>query len=164
MLDANDVELLQKVFSKYADQDGLMTKADVKQVPAIAQLLVSSTQMHPVCCFLFMETVGRSLLLACLGFSVRIKIALELLRDNNAGKNINVYLRNWHAQEVFFSSSVMYVTESQPNSYCYYLQVDGDILEEELSEIWDKSPKFPDVDIAEERIDVDSFVQGMLFG
>ena len=41
MLDANNVELLQSVFEKYADKDGLMTKLNVMQVPAIAQMLVS---------------------------------------------------------------------------------------------------------------------------
>lgn len=42
MLDANNLELLQTVFEKYdADKDGLMTKVDVTQVPAIAQMLVS---------------------------------------------------------------------------------------------------------------------------
>ena len=43
ILDASNVELLQDVFSKYADKDGLMTKLNVMQVPAIAQLLVSTT-------------------------------------------------------------------------------------------------------------------------
>eukprot|EP00977_Amphora_coffeiformis_P004580 scaffold987_cov183-Amphora_coffeaeformis.AAC.8 len=74
VLDANNVELLQKVFDQYSDKDGLMTKADVTQVPAISQLLK-----------------------------------------------------------------------------------DGDLLPEELTEIWDSAPKFPDV--MEDRIDVDSFVQ-----
>lgn len=41
VLDANDVELLQKVFAKYSDKDGLMTRDEVMQVPAISQLLVS---------------------------------------------------------------------------------------------------------------------------
>jgi hypothetical protein len=35
----------------------------------------------------------------------------------------------------------------------------GDVLIEELNDIWDAAPKFPDVDTADVRIDVDSFVQ-----
>ena len=46
VLDANDVELLQKVFDQYSDKDGLMTKADVMRVPAISQLLVSILQLE----------------------------------------------------------------------------------------------------------------------
>lgn len=40
-------------------------------------------------------------------------------------------------------------------------QTDGDLMKEELTEIWDAAPKFPEVDVSDERIDVDSFVQGM---
>jgi hypothetical protein len=39
------------------------------------------------------------------------------------------------------------------------VQVDGDLMTEELTLIWDKAPKFPEVDVSEERIDVDAFVQ-----
>jgi len=39
------------------------------------------------------------------------------------------------------------------------LLADGDLLIEEFNDIWDKAPKFPDPETAEERIDVDSFVQ-----
>jgi hypothetical protein len=35
----------------------------------------------------------------------------------------------------------------------------GDILIEELNDIWDAAPKFPDAETADVRIDVDSFVQ-----
>jgi len=36
----------------------------------------------------------------------------------------------------------------------------GDLLQEEFDDIWDKAPKFPDVDeSSQDRIDVDSFVQ-----
>ena len=40
-------------------------------------------------------------------------------------------------------------------------QEDGDLLGEEFDDIWDRAPKFPDVESRseEERIDVDSFVQ-----
>mmetsp|Transcript_22899 Transcript_22899/g.32035 ORF Transcript_22899/g.32035 Transcript_22899/m.32035 type:complete len:631 (+) Transcript_22899:138-2030(+) len=37
------------------------------------------------------------------------------------------------------------------------LLYDGDLLADELNDIWDAAPKFPDV--AQERIDVDSFIQ-----
>ena len=46
VLDANNVELLQKVFDQYSDKDGLMTKVDVMQVPAISQLLVSLSHLE----------------------------------------------------------------------------------------------------------------------
>ena len=39
-----------------------------------------------------------------------------------------------------------------------FLQDDGDLLEQELDDIWEAAPKFPDVS-DEQRIDVDSFVQ-----
>jgi hypothetical protein len=35
----------------------------------------------------------------------------------------------------------------------------GDVLIEELNDIWDAAPKFPDAEAADVRIDVDSFVQ-----
>jgi len=35
----------------------------------------------------------------------------------------------------------------------------GDLLQEELDDIWNAAPKFPDVDGTEKRIDVDSFIQ-----
>jgi hypothetical protein len=38
-------------------------------------------------------------------------------------------------------------------------QLEEDLLAEEFSDIWDKAPKFPDVEESAERIDVDSFVQ-----
>jgi hypothetical protein len=38
-------------------------------------------------------------------------------------------------------------------------QLEEDLLAEEFSDIWDKAPKFPDVEASEERVDVDSFVQ-----
>ena len=38
-------------------------------------------------------------------------------------------------------------------------QADGDLMIEEFNDIWEKAPKFPDPETAEERIDVDSFVQ-----
>jgi hypothetical protein len=40
-----------------------------------------------------------------------------------------------------------------------HTQLEGDLLAEEFSDIWDKAPKFPDVETSDERIDVDSFVQ-----
>jgi hypothetical protein len=40
-IDASDLGLLQKTFAKYADEDGLMTRVEVMQVPGISQLLVS---------------------------------------------------------------------------------------------------------------------------
>jgi hypothetical protein len=43
--------------------------------------------------------------------------------------------------------------------FFFYLQADGDLLEEELDDIWEKAPKFPDVTASAARIDVDSFVQ-----
>ena len=38
-------------------------------------------------------------------------------------------------------------------------QKSGDLLPEELDEIWDEAPKFPNVKEGDERIDVDGFVQ-----
>jgi hypothetical protein len=37
--------------------------------------------------------------------------------------------------------------------------MEEDLLAEEFSDIWNKAPKFPDVEASEERVDVDSFVQ-----
>lgn len=42
---AEDLEALQKLFSKYCDSEGLMTKVAVTQIPAISDLMVSR-----VCC------------------------------------------------------------------------------------------------------------------
>lgn len=39
---AQDLEALQALFAKYCDKQGLMTMADVRKVPAIAELLVRS--------------------------------------------------------------------------------------------------------------------------
>eukprot|EP00980_Cylindrotheca_fusiformis_P011945 scaffold2830_cov131-Cylindrotheca_fusiformis.AAC.66 len=44
-----------------------------------------------------------------------------------------------------------------PLPYC--TQAEGDLLLEELNDIWSVAPKFPDVGGSETRIDVDSFVQ-----
>lgn len=38
-------------------------------------------------------------------------------------------------------------------------QLEGDLLAEEFNDVWDKAPKFPDVETSDERLDVDSFVQ-----
>lgn len=72
---ADDLEALQSLFSRECDEDGLMTKAAIEAVPAIAELVS-----------------------------------------------------------------------------------EGDLLQEELDDIWSAAPKFPDAD-GGERIDVDSFVQ-----
>ena len=39
-VEAKDLEALQKLFSKYCDKEGLMTKEAVKKIPSIAELLV----------------------------------------------------------------------------------------------------------------------------
>lgn len=38
--EASDLEALQRLFTKYCDKEGLMTKTSVTQVPAIAALMV----------------------------------------------------------------------------------------------------------------------------
>ena len=46
--------------------------------------------------------------------------------------------------------------------FCFFkiLQADGDVLPEELNDIWNSASKFPEVDTSKDaRIDVDSFVQ-----
>eukprot|EP00566_Odontella_aurita_P006230 CAMPEP_0113547204 /NCGR_PEP_ID=MMETSP0015_2-20120614/12227_1 /TAXON_ID=2838 /ORGANISM="Odontella" /LENGTH=612 /DNA_ID=CAMNT_0000447735 /DNA_START=294 /DNA_END=2132 /DNA_ORIENTATION=+ /assembly_acc=CAM_ASM_000160 len=73
---SDDGDALQALFSKFCNEDGLMTKEEVRSVPVIAELLT-----------------------------------------------------------------------------------DGDLLPEELEDIWRAAPKFPDVDDKMERVDVDSFVQ-----
>ena len=40
-VEAQDLEALQALFSKYCDEEGLMTKASAMQIPAIADLFVS---------------------------------------------------------------------------------------------------------------------------
>jgi len=40
-VEAEDLEALQSLFSKYCDSDGLMTKEAVSQIPAITELTVS---------------------------------------------------------------------------------------------------------------------------
>jgi len=40
-VEAQDLEALQGLFSKYCDKEGLMTKDAVQQIPLIAELLVS---------------------------------------------------------------------------------------------------------------------------
>lgn len=42
---------------------------------------------------------------------------------------------------------------------CLVQQEEGDLTEGEFNGIWEKAPKFPDLETSEERIDVDSFVQ-----
>ena len=39
-VEAEDLEALQKLFAKYCDQEGLMTKEAVQKIPTIAELLV----------------------------------------------------------------------------------------------------------------------------
>jgi hypothetical protein len=39
-VEAEDLEALQKLFSKYCDSEGLMTKLSVMQIPAISELMV----------------------------------------------------------------------------------------------------------------------------
>lgn len=73
---ADDGDALQALFAKFCNENGLMTKEEVRSVPAIAELLK-----------------------------------------------------------------------------------DGDLLVEELDDIWKIAPKFPDVDGNTERVDVDSFIQ-----
>jgi len=41
-VEAEDLEALQKLFAKYCDQEGLMTKEAVQKIPTIAELLVGS--------------------------------------------------------------------------------------------------------------------------
>jgi len=41
VVEAEDLEALQALFTKYCDKEGLMTKEEVKKVPPIADLLVS---------------------------------------------------------------------------------------------------------------------------
>jgi hypothetical protein len=41
-VEAEDLEALQTLFSKYCDSEGLMTKLIVMQIPAISDLLVRS--------------------------------------------------------------------------------------------------------------------------
>lgn len=70
-VEAEDLEALQALFSKYCDKEGLMTKAAVMKVPAIAELMVSrlctNNALH------LAETL-------CLAHED--SYALELLRDN----------------------------------------------------------------------------------
>ena len=40
-MEAEDLEALQALFTKYCDKEGLMTKDGVKKIPPIAVLLVS---------------------------------------------------------------------------------------------------------------------------
>ncbi len=40
--EARDGEAVQTLFSKYCDNDGLMTKTTLQQIPAVSELLVSS--------------------------------------------------------------------------------------------------------------------------
>ena len=56
--------------------------------------------------------------------------------------------------------SLEWSPDSLSNLLILCLQKDGDLLSEELNEIWEGAPKFPDV--KEDRIDVDSFVQSKL--
>lgn len=75
-VEADDLEALQSLFTKYSDKEGLMAKTDALKVPAIASLLVRTqrqlenyihaTQCKPVMIILH---------------------ALELLRDNAGLKN-----------------------------------------------------------------------------
>jgi hypothetical protein len=39
-VEAQDLDALQQLFSKYCDKEGLMSKQNLEQIPAIAQLLV----------------------------------------------------------------------------------------------------------------------------
>jgi hypothetical protein len=66
-VEAEDLEALQTLFSKYCDSEGLMTKLSVMQIPAISELMVRF-----ICCSCSSSFTR----------SVTIQNALELLHDN----------------------------------------------------------------------------------
>ena len=68
-----DGETLQQLFTRYCDSDGLMTKLDIRNVPAIAELLVSNN-FHCQVEFLRKQPQDKT-------FPRMTNIALELLRD-----------------------------------------------------------------------------------
>lgn len=81
----------------------------------------------------------------------------------DAGENTIISETNQHAGEVYdgFLSPIAAMGSLSLFFLPPQTQEDGDLLGEEFDDIWDRAPKFPDVESRseEERIDVDSFVQ-----
>jgi len=58
-VEAEDLEALQALFSKYCDSEGLMTKVSVMQVPSISELMVSSSSVRNEFCTSFALITSR---------------------------------------------------------------------------------------------------------
>jgi Ca2+-binding EF-hand superfamily protein len=43
-MEADDMDAIQKLFNKFCDEDGLMTKASLVAMPPFSDMLVSSAQ------------------------------------------------------------------------------------------------------------------------
>ena len=83
-VEAQDLDALQQLFSKYCDKEGLMSKQNLEQIPAIAQLLVRYIGSVEHCDFiLFFSTAAKTRMnIVRKNVSRTISHALELLREN----------------------------------------------------------------------------------